>query len=351
MHAAIAWLAIILQSIDQNGWCSHLHSSGSIPGRVLIVLSDRGQPPQRRACVVSRTQVTGVSLPHGDELAGATIFVGGSWGSLPDQVFLVFCSSNTDPRRYCRVVLSTLSGHFIRRYPDSTATDIADPDGRLRRLVFGGPRISPVGDLLAVQFEDTVQVLRVADSVTVRGIQPASMDYVWSPDAKEIAYTRAPITHRGTTDESQLFLHDLRTRTDRQLTHLEPKDFRPWWKVFAPPLFRNPVVSGVTWASRANIIGFYVAGELELHLWNPDGNEIKAVPLEGKCFRDTHLDPNAESVMYLDASSAERCLSHAWDQIRLANLKTGKEQVVVALRDNDLGIEEIDWAFDSTNPQ
>jgi len=199
---------------------------------------------------------------------------------------------------------------------------------------------------MAVHFEDKAKIIRMADGETIAEIGPVSNDYVWGPDGGSIAFTRSPTPLRGAMQETQLFIHDLRTGNDRQLTHFPAKDYRPWWQPFSPPLLRYPIVTGVSWAPRANIIGFYVAPDRELHIWNPDGYEIKKITLEGNCFRDTQLDTDGQRVMYIDPSSAGRCLDHAWDQIRLANLSTGDDRIIVDVNDENVAIEKIYWATD-----
>jgi hypothetical protein len=144
-----------------------------------------------------------------------------------------------------------------------------------------------------------------------------------------------------------VFLYDLASGEESQLTHFEPKDYRSWWNPFAKPLIRRPLVAGLSWARRADIILFYLVPDRGVFLWNSKGEELRRLKgLEGECWRQTQLSADGQRIMYLSATQPGLCLLNGGDEIRVVNSDGSDDHVAIRLRDDQRVITAIDWWTD-----
>jgi len=194
---------------------------------------------------------------------------------------------------------------LLRTYPDLPVAEFREADGRLTPGGTTGPaRVSPNGELLAAAANGRCPALiRMSDGKYITGLSEGQSTYAWSPEGTRLAYTRSPGATRSALQESQLFIYDVQSGEDMQVTHFPPKDYRAWWNPFGRPSVHYPLVSGVSWARRANLILFYVAPDRGVFLWSAEGREVNRIDdLHGECWRMTQLSADGRRVLYLSST-------------------------------------------------
>lgn len=336
MHWTILALAAVM-SLE----CPELKLRESVPGRLLVTIAPRGDPGTRRVCLLEGGHVSGLALTTPGQLGAV------DWGPNSDQLFVSFCNPERGPQTRCPIALMTIGGQLIRTYPDEASPAFIEPDGRWTHWVFDGPRPSPDGTTLAVSVSGHHMLLRLDDGAHITSLPEGACERAWSPDGIRLAYTRGSGPHAGCATETQLFLYDLSSGVETQLTHFEPKEYRPWWNPFARPVVRPPLVAGLSWARRADIILFYLPPDRGVFLWNAAGEEIRRLRgLEGECWRQTQLSADGQQILYLSATRPELCLLNGGDEIRIVNSDGSGDHAAIQLRDNQYVITSVDWWTD-----
>lgn len=269
------------------------------------------------------------------------------WGPNPDEVFVSFCDPERGPQARCPLALTTVDGQLIHTYPEPSSPALVETDGRWTNWLVSGPRASPDGTNMAVSISGHHRIVRLEDGVSVAELPPNACERVWSPDGRRVAYTRGSGSHPGCATETQVFLYDLVTSQEMQLTHFEAQVYRPWWNPFAEPIVRPPLVAGLSWARRGNVLLFNVVPDRGAWLMRPDGEKIGSIKrLEGECWRSTQLSADGHQIIYLSASRSDLCLANGGDEIRLVNDDGSNDRIVISTTDKNDVISDIDWMSD-----
>ena len=161
----------------------------------------------------------------------------------------------------------------------------------------------------------------------------------WSPDGKQIAYvvTKADLTKKISTYDSDLWLIDADGKNDRRLTTANAADFRPRW---------SPDGSRIAFLSDRG-------GRNAIHLIDPRGGEARLLTNEPTPIREFEWSPDGKQLAFtrIDEPSGEgeprvigeneRAL-----HIYLADAETGKSR---KLTNDDLTTFAFDWSPDGSN--
>ena len=265
-----------------------------------------------------------------------------SWGRSPDEAIIVRCQGHgAQPR--CTVVALRLEGHASKLFPPNGALEFHEPDGRLTPWELFRARVSPDKKLLAVDLGGRVLVAELAtghvNAVFGRGVR----EFVWIPGSRAIAFTQAvPGGRRSSLEEAQLFVRNLNSGKERQLTH-----FRPWnvedWNPFSSPLRSYPIVTGLSVASRTDDLAFLEGRNADLYVLSKAGNLSAHGHLAGRCYSHPVISRDASQVAYAAATTRGVCLMAAADEVRLRDLRTGADHVVLSVRRPDLFLHRFDW--------
>lgn len=320
--------------------CPSVDVQAALEGRLLITFAKRRVPTAPFACVLDQGELK----PSPEAMYGE--FQQIDWGVDSSELLISACDPNRSGRARCHLERVSLDGRRIRTYPDLPVTDFQEADGRLTPGGMTGPaRVSPTGEVFAARANGrSPALIQTGDGKYITGLTTDYSSYAWSPDGKQLAYTRAPGMERGPLQESQLFIYDIESGNDEQLTRFSPEDYRPWWNPFATPSIRYPLVSGVSWARNANVILFYVTTGRGVFEWRPDGTEIARIfDLVGRCWRLTQLSADGRRILYLSSTRRDLCLLNGGDQVRLVDADGSNDHVVLqASGENEL-ITDIDW--------
>lgn len=323
--------------------CPTVDLPALVEGRLLITFAKPGVATSPVACLLNRAELRPLPAPRHGKLLGV------DWGLTANELLLSACDLHTAANAQCHIERVSLDGWLLRTYPDLPVTDFQEPDGRLTPGGMTGPaRVSPTGELLAARANGrSPALIQMSDGKYVTGLTRDYSTYAWSPDGKQLAYTRAPGAERGPLQESQLFLYDIQSGRDVQITHFPPKAYRPWWNPFAKATIDYPLVSGVSWARRANMILFYVAPDRGVFLWRPDGTEINRIDdLRGDCWRLTQLSADGRHVLYLSSTRRDLCLLNGGDVVRVVDVDGSRDHVVLRTRAESDVIVDVDWWTD-----
>lgn len=334
------WMVLALAAV-MSLECPEIQLRESVPGRLLVTIAPRDDPATRRVCLIEGDHVSGLSLTTPGKLGEV------NWGPNPGQLFVSFCNPERGPQTRCPIALMTIGGQLIRTYPDDSSPAFAEPDGRWTHWVLGGPRPSPEGKTMAVSVSGHHMLMRLNDGAHIANLPEGACERAWSPDGTRLAYTRGSGPHAGCATETQLFLYDLSSGVETQLTHFEPKEYRPWWNPFATPVVRPPLVAGLSWARRSDALLFYLVPDRGVFLWNSAGRELGRLKrLGGSCWRLPQLSADGRHILYLSTSRPDLCALAAEDEVRLTNADGRNDRVVVRTDEAHYVITDVDWWSD-----
>jgi hypothetical protein len=324
--------------------CPQLDIRGSIGGQLVLTFSDTADGQPAFACRVD-------SAGNVISIAGPAVgnFTGVNWGADSSEIMLSACDPARAPRPRCHVERTRIDGTLLRTYPDLPVQDFEEPDGRQSPGGVGTPaRVSPTGEYIAAPANGrSPALLRAGDGKQIAGLTDGYSEASWSPDGRHLAFTASPDPGRSTLEESQVFIYDLASGSRSQLTHFPPESRRSWWNPFAPPLVRLPMVAGLSWARRADVIAFYVVPDRGVFLVDSQGKELHRLSgLEGRCWRLPQLSGDGQHLLYVSSSRPESCLLNGGDEIRITGAGGSDDHVVIRLRDPRYVITGLDWWTD-----
>jgi Tol biopolymer transport system component len=321
--------------------CPEIQMSMPVPGHVLVTTTSKENPEESRTCLISQSSTSSIPLPT----LGQSSHV--SWGPNTDELFISFCNPGRGAHTRCPVALTAIDGRIIRTYPEDSAPAFVEPDGRWSPWELTRPRPSPDGKTVALLVSGHSMLMRLSDGTLSARLPIDICESAWSPDGTRLAYISGSGPHGGCSTETQVFLYELSTGGESQLTHFGPKDYRPWWNPFAKPVVRPPLVSGLSWARRADVILFYLLPDRGVFLWNSKGEELHRLKeLRGLCSRQTQLSADGQRIMYLSATQPWLCSLNGGDEIRVVNSDGSDDHVAIRLRDDQRVITAIDWWTD-----
>jgi hypothetical protein len=318
--------------------CPPIERSGTIPGRLVVTFASANNSTAPVACVLDEQTLTPAPRVGDGELQAAY------WGRSKDDLLLSTCSSG-GLAPTCRLEHVALDGRVLGTYPAAAVASMEEPDGRRNAGGITGPAsVSANGQWLAADgYGHSPAVLLMRDGSYVAGLSGEHSSFAWGPSGAAIAYTRSPDPNHSALQESQLFVYDVDTRDERQLTNFLPSKSKPWWNPFADPVLTNPIVAGVSWARRANLIGFYLAQQGEAFVWTPDGKPVgRPIRPRGRCWRGTRLSADAQTLLYLSSTDAGLCLRNAGNEVRIANTDGTSDRVLLSVHGDD-AITNVDW--------
>lgn len=336
------WMVLALAAV-MSLECPEIQLREPVPGRLLVTIAPRGDPATRRVCLIEGGRVSGLSLTTPWQLGDV------NWGPSSDQLFMSFCNPGRGPQTRCPIALMTIGGQVIRTYPDESSPAFVEPDGRWAHWILTGARPSPDGTTAALSVSGHQLLMRLSDGAYIANLPGGVCERAWSPDGTRLAYTRGSGPHAGCAVETQLFLYDLSSGVESQLTHFEPKEYRPWWNPFAMPVIRPPLVAGLSWARHNDVILFYLVPDRGVFLWNSEGRELHRIRRFGRdCWRRTQLSADGQRILYLSASRPDLCALAVEDEVRLVDADGHNDRVVARTDEQHDVITDIDWWTDSS---
>lgn len=340
LYALLSSVALAATAVE----CPQVDILGSIGGQLLLTFSNSADGQPVSAC---RVDPAGHLIPIAPPIAGN--FAGVNWGVDSSEIMLSACDPQRSPRSRCHVERTTIDGALLRTYPDLPVEAFEEPDGRLSPGGVGTPaRMSPTGEYIAAPANGrSPALLRASDGKQIVGLGSEYSEASWSPDGRRLAFTASPDPGRSTLEESQVFIYELASGGRTQLTHLPPESHRAWWNPFASPVIRLPLVAGLSWARRADVIAFYLVPDRGVFLVDSQGKELHRLGgLEGRCWRMTQLSADAQRLLYLSSSRPEWCLLNGGDEVRVVNADGSDDRAVIRVRDPRYVITDLDWWTD-----
>ncbi len=266
------------------------------------------------------------------------------WGRSPEEVLATACEGMVRREVRCHIERLTVDGELLQTYPKVPVAEFVEPDGRLTPGDMEGPaRISSDGQLLALYANGRKPAFVAADTGQyISGMRVGHSEYAWSPTGHRLAYTRSP-SGSDSVHDSQLFLLDFDSGSDRQLTYFPDKDHRRWWEFWLRPQMRPPLIAGLSWARRADVLLFFVIPDRGMYLWNPINAQLTELGNpKAKCWRRTQLSADAEQILYIAACRGPLSVLHQVDDVRVINVSSGDDQAVLSVG-GDSTIVDADW--------
>jgi len=310
-----AWIASLLVGLSASGLIREIHSESQ-----LLVTVGKSEPHvvPGVAYVVTSEGIFATPQPKVGTFAGI------DWGARADEVLI--SASVAQHSSAAHIEVMRLDGTLQRTHPSLPVKEFVEEDGRLTRGGANGPaRTSADGMFVALAAnERALAVLNYVTGAWILGVTRQANEFDWSPTGHTLAYTRPEEVGELAASTSQLFLYDVDSRQERQLTHFATAESQNG------KVKRKPLVAGVSWARRANLILFYNAPDRGLHVWTPDGEQVAFLSgLLGHCWRKTQLSADGQHIFYLSSSLPKLCALNGGDEIRRVNIGGSDDRVIV----------------------
>lgn len=264
------------------------------------------------------------------------------WGV--DATELLLTSFQKEPSPTTHVELLRLDGTLQQAYPSLPVQDFVESDGRITRGGAAGPvRVSHDGRFLALPANGRgLTIMERATAKWVMAVAKEARDYDWAPASHVLAYSGAE-GGKSALIETQIFLYDVDTGQERQLTRFPPSALPGGTQK------REPLLVGVSWARKANVILFYNVPNRGIFVWTPEGQQVAFLAnLTGECSRMTRISADGKRILYLSSDDFGLCLLNGGNSIRSINVDGTNDHAIVTASKGHV-ILDFDWREDSDN--
>lgn len=327
-------LILLLSCRAVSADCTALSVGRAFRGRILVQIDDARTMQPSAVCVADPSGIQSISM---EGLKGLSDV---AWTGT-NEILTLRCNQSSREQPVCAVASMKLKGQPVPIFPPQEKPEFQEADGRRTPWQLTKARLAPNG-LLAVILQGQALVFAPKTGDLHAAFGNGVRDLAWISSGQAIAFAQPAPNEGGTSAAIQLFVYDLRSRTIRQLTHFPPRKISTW-NPLAQPLLTYPTVSGLSWASKQEAIGFMDSHGDGFYLSNESGRLTIYGELGRGCYSHPVVSSDATHVVYANGSTKSSCLIGGADQVRVRDLRDNSDELVLRVVDERLTVRRLDW--------